>query len=334
MKSNRIQYVDRLKGLAIILVVIGHIYLFTMNDGDNIVGNCVGSFHMCLFMFLSGFVASSGVTKPYWTQKKLWKKIAGLIIPMLVFGGLFTLTFGPIDSWHVFMERFFNFLMAPAKNGYWYLMSLSVFYLSLLLFRFNKWNSKIVEVLIAALSYGLIMIGWKFTAQKYDPFCLLNCGNFYLFFITGVFASKYGLLDKLKNYKWLVVPLFIVFLLLFNWTMPIHALNSAMKHILVPGCAVTSLLILFVNREGKNSKCETLLSWVGRNTLDVYVLHYFFVGTISLEVANRWLKTNCGEVVLCLVVIAMSFAITILTIEIGKLLHKSTIINIIAYGKK
>ena len=57
--GNRIQYIDRLKGLAIILVVIGHLIAFTTdNDGPNPVNQLIVSFHMPLFMFLSGFVIS------------------------------------------------------------------------------------------------------------------------------------------------------------------------------------------------------------------------------------------------------------------------------------
>ncbi len=54
---TRVQYIDRLKGLAIILVVMGHIFGFSQpEDGIN---TFIYTFHMPLFMFLSGLVISA-----------------------------------------------------------------------------------------------------------------------------------------------------------------------------------------------------------------------------------------------------------------------------------
>lgn len=63
-QTKRIDYIDRLKGLAIALVVMGHVYLFSYNHSSSTIPNVIGSFHMALFMFLSGFVSLSGITPP------------------------------------------------------------------------------------------------------------------------------------------------------------------------------------------------------------------------------------------------------------------------------
>lgn len=57
MKNERIQYLDRIKGFAILLVVIGHVYIFSFGMTDTLVFKIIGSFHMHLFMFVSGYVA-------------------------------------------------------------------------------------------------------------------------------------------------------------------------------------------------------------------------------------------------------------------------------------
>lgn len=53
---ERIQFIDRLKGLAIILVVIGHLGLSQVNEG---IVKFIYTFHMPLFMFLSGIVIAT-----------------------------------------------------------------------------------------------------------------------------------------------------------------------------------------------------------------------------------------------------------------------------------
>ena len=58
---TRVQYIDRLKGLAIILVVMGHILGFRQpEDGtEDGIHTFIYTFHMPLFMFLSGLVISA-----------------------------------------------------------------------------------------------------------------------------------------------------------------------------------------------------------------------------------------------------------------------------------
>lgn len=53
---KRFQYVDRLKGFAILLVVMGHMYQFPMHPNDTFIYKVIQSFHMPLFLFLSGYV--------------------------------------------------------------------------------------------------------------------------------------------------------------------------------------------------------------------------------------------------------------------------------------
>ena len=55
--KQRILYLDWIKGLAIILVVMGHLYTFSGTTIDNLINKLIGSFHMALFMYVSGSVA-------------------------------------------------------------------------------------------------------------------------------------------------------------------------------------------------------------------------------------------------------------------------------------
>lgn len=51
---ERIHFVDRLKGLAMMSVVIAHISFFTFKEDPSLVLLIVSSFQMPVFMFLSG----------------------------------------------------------------------------------------------------------------------------------------------------------------------------------------------------------------------------------------------------------------------------------------
>lgn len=147
--KQRIDYIDRMKGLAIFLVVMGHVYGMAFAQPDDVAYQVICSFYMPLFMFLSGLVACSGVTSPYWSLSKLGRKLRGLLLPLLIFGMCFTMTFS-----HDFGSGLAGFLESPNKNGYWYLMTLAVFYVSLSLYRLNVKQKWYVDVCLAFVLWG------------------------------------------------------------------------------------------------------------------------------------------------------------------------------------
>jgi len=53
MQTNRINYIDRMKGFAILMVVLAHVYLTALGMGDSAVFRFCASFEMPLIMFLS-----------------------------------------------------------------------------------------------------------------------------------------------------------------------------------------------------------------------------------------------------------------------------------------
>ena len=169
-------------------------------------------------------------------------------------------------------------------------MSLSLFYISLQFFRLNRCNSiyNIIKgVLIALVTYLIFFIGWKLTAQVIDPLCLLNSTDFYPFFILGYFTSKYNWIEYLK-YSQLDIHYGIG--RLFDRHFPIHIVDSISERFIVRLCAIVVITMLFAEREKEYSVVEHTLAYIGRNTLDIYVLHYFFVNSINL-VVDKWIQS-------------------------------------------
>lgn len=326
--KQRIDYIDRMKGLAIFLVVMGHVYGMAFAQSDDVVYRVISSFHMPLFMFLSGLVAYSGATTPFWNLIKLGRKLRGLLLPLIVFGMCFTMTFS-----RNFGTDLVEFLESPNKNGYWYLMSLAVFYVSLSLYRLNVKQKWYIDVALAIAIWGGMFALWKYTAQTKDYFCMLNCGNFYPFFMLGVMTTKYNLLNKMHKVNWLFSLCIVAYAFLFCVDMPFHALVSLNKHIFLPFCMVYIVVTLFVGRHGATSYGEKILDFVGKRTLDIYVIHYFFISMIHLkDLGNNWEGTE-NSLLMFIAAIGLSVVITALSIGVGYVLHKGKIIEKIVYGK-
>ena len=55
--EKRLDYIDKLRGFAIILVVLGHLYLPNTKEGNlHPMAEMIYSFHMPLFFFISGYL--------------------------------------------------------------------------------------------------------------------------------------------------------------------------------------------------------------------------------------------------------------------------------------
>lgn len=83
---ERYNYIDRLKGLAMLLVVIGHILVFSITGNKNPIYTVISSFQMPLFLFLSGLV----IKEPK-VGKVLFIRVLSLLAPFFVVGLLYNL---------------------------------------------------------------------------------------------------------------------------------------------------------------------------------------------------------------------------------------------------
>ena len=91
----RINYVDNLKGFAIILVIVGHViqYLYSPDFYDGVVVfRYIYSFHMALFMMLSGFTLDMNrdISLKIFIEK-IKKRALQLLLPFFFWGGKFSI---------------------------------------------------------------------------------------------------------------------------------------------------------------------------------------------------------------------------------------------------
>ena len=86
---EREKWVDAVKGLAIYLVILGHsIQYATTRDyyyAKNSIFQIIYSFHMPLFMMMSGYLFAYSISK-YSIKDGIIAKIKGILIPCIVWG--------------------------------------------------------------------------------------------------------------------------------------------------------------------------------------------------------------------------------------------------------
>ncbi len=156
MTPKRIQWPDLLKAFAIILVVIGHVVSTYDSRGYNApIALWIYSFHMPLFMMLSGMFFKYTLDKPFWPM--LITKCRTLLLPLISWSfillGFQLVVTVPFNEW---TENAINWLSSGGPlHGYWYLKCLFMYlitgYLAVKLFKNQLLAATITSALFIML---------------------------------------------------------------------------------------------------------------------------------------------------------------------------------------
>lgn len=276
MNSNkaktRINRFDNLKGLAIFLIVLGHMAFTTKFLSINFVHNFVFIFHLAIFFFVAGYFSKIDLNQPI----KVFKRILIPYILVTVVFWIFHIPFGK-PSQGIFIYPTY---------ALWFLLAL--FFMKMALPILAKLKYPILFSLIIALFMGFI----KF---PHDILGLSRTFSFLPVFVTGFFYKEYKeKFEKksnkislyLKNNK-TIIPLSIIILsisILVAYFFPLRIIMMKQPYdgsslinislralIIVLGIMIT----LILNKYMTNKECF-LTKW-GKNSMAIYILHIFII---------------------------------------------------------
>lgn len=323
--TKRIGYIDALRGFTMILVVSSHVAFFSHID-INSYSPFFLLFRMPLFFFISGFILYK--KEHNWNIANgirfLSKKFLVQIIPTAIFLSIYMVVFSlPIGS--------FN----GSYYGYWFTVTLFEFFVVYILC-----NMLIKSHLI---SYAVLLLGGiALYVYSYSPQChkypLLNDYiiahfQYFVFFITGTLAKRY--FDKLKRvFNNDIVMLLVISLMMVG---AILYINNYFCHTIVK-LSISTLSIFaifyFFMKNGNyfdNSRIGKSLQFIGRRTLDIYLLHYFFVyDSIS------WIKDSGinSSTIIFIISIITSVIIIGICLLVSKFLRSNPLLGKILFGAK
>lgn len=306
---ERIEYIDQLKGLAIILVVVAHV-INSFGIQNNLFSDFIASFHTRLFMFLSGifFYKKNSIYNANLLYKYLKKRFLRIIIPFLVIGGFYSFTvhndivpilIGSVDDlW--FLPTLFNCII------------LGLVYV----FIVQKINSNIFKLLILLFYSSSLIIIWHIGLIKFIPYSFMTV-HMFPYFIFGYLFKHFENVKNIVCNEKLYVPSIILFIVFMKLNLPFK----------FEGFFIIIVLIQFFSSI-KNC-IPAFLSYYGRNSLEIYILHFWFLPKLlfisdffyKYDVINASFNNNIIIIIIGAIIIAIP--ILYLSIFLGIILKSN-----------
>lgn len=216
--------------------------------------------------------------------------------------------------------------------GYWYLFDLALFYATMPLYCLNKRCCWWIDAIICCLIEVIFYIGWMPENTLTNVMCLLNAASFYPFFIMGYMLSKYNVMKFMKKRNWLFSLSLIAYLCMLAYPFQIHAIHTLTWRLLMPLTGILTSFLFFAGREYKDSWIERQLSFIGKHTLDIYILHYFLISSINLSMIGLWFKDTNNGLLATLLAVIIAVSVTYISVYAGMFLRKSKFLNNFAFG--
>ena len=278
--KERLFYIDALRAFAMLTVIIGHISLYLLYKGGYEIASensyylyFVNSFYMPLFVFLSGLVTNM---KSFKVQERL-----KILIPFLIIGLIYSYMEGSnaID--------FFNNKM---KNGYWFLLVIVYFFITLWIIRISR-----INILLGFFAFELIFWGIYNFSQDFSQnvLCITQAIYLWPFFILGVICKKHNIINRLEDYPYLAIIGLITYILCYIYQPPLDGWIMPLAIIVfwVLGFRFVEKKLSSYNSIVK-TKTKKLFSLIGQSTIQIYTLHYFFLYFINLTCIGEVIISN------------------------------------------
>lgn len=319
--QERLQYLDSMKGLAIIMVIMGHVELSILRS-TTIVTTVVSFLHIPIFMFISGLLLAKGNSLNKNIYSLFSTKFKRLIIPFASFSFLYAFVFN-ISLKNIFFSNY--------KYGFWFTFTL--FFLIIIVLFVNKLTQKVNHVIILFLIY--LMVYALLCYLHFYQIIPMRIGNlisfsqliyYYPVFVFGFLMGKYP-----GIYRWLFDNVYLAFgSLLFYVVLIFLVWNYKFDNLLL--LIVLNITgVLFVHYLFKYYNVKTplnsILNKFGKYSLEIYMIHFFYIGLIN----SIFEMNGYPHIVFLLIFTIFLLVISYFT---GILINKSNVLKLLLWGKK
>jgi len=294
--------IDIMKGIGILLVVLGHAIQKNISDYQlNPLYNVIYSFHMPLFFIIAGYL----LHKTLKGNRLNWVKNKAIyfVIPHVFFNILYYLMsftgltiFENLTAQYSFLNWIKESLIYT--GGEWFLW---VLFIVLVLMLIVDWaNRRFSEFTFWVIAFSIVGILLFLPDTEKDYFRLFELEWYFLFTLIGYLVAKYSIFAN--KYVVLLFIGSILYFVLMYWTdwkggwpdappRNLYYYLEAGNPIFYVERLAQALLgisvVIFVSKGiSKIKSVSFVFAWLGRISLGVYLFHMFFS---SLGFGSGWL---------------------------------------------
>lgn len=298
-RSPRVDSLDVYKGLAILLVVVGHLVQSATPEFDkSLLFKGIYMFHMPLFFFVSGMVYALKGAKVSFQGlgDSVRKRARQLLLPFLAWYvvGYF------LSQQQMPFTEYMTRLWGSPDYGLWFLWVLFVFSC---IADIGRWLSR-----VARIPFWLVLVlSWAVVFRLRVDHSALGIGllGYHMpFFIAGIFHSQIRRAVSGKFQRFFIVVCTLVFpVLAYQWDR-VHPLEVGLMlqqayslpmpsgsytlylalgyaYQIVP--AAVGIIVFFVGAQAfteagrADPRFTRLLCFVGQRTLEIYAIHFYMI---------------------------------------------------------
>lgn len=341
--TNRIGYIDAMRGLAMLMVVLGHVQLFSGISGASGLMNFSLLVELPLFFLVSGLLMyKADIFYMSWRNivQILSRKFLVLIVPATLFLGVVIIysAKNPIQA-----------LYNPYKEGYWFTFTLFYFCVVYVMLRaigaILKVKGWIMDIVLICAGIALSFVATYFMKQR-DPWNLAGVFGlihirYFIYFIVGTLITK----NKDFFLKLFRSGYFAGVIILLCWFCCSYSYGgdgirtmgpSATLYGIVIG--IISLLFVYIifyrieYLSGENFVGRTLRMF-GVYSLDIYFIHTFFLPQ-HISYVGEFFDANPSPCLEFMVYLIAALAISFCSIGVSKVIALSPQLSWLFLGKK
>jgi len=272
----RLNYLDYARAIGILLIVMQHAfqYFWVYNE----IVAYIKVFHVTIFFVISGYIAGIKYEKDYRYREVIAGRVKSLLIPYIVFSFINTflkfVVLGIIGQLtkEIIRQEIIEFLIT-GNGTVWFLTTL---FLIEAIFYLIRGKYKNIIYLVMGVVFAVVPF---FISQYNTPVLtvLKRAMEGYAFFVYGYFFGRYVLSKIRRGIVASVVLLGLGFIIWKGWECEISYFSGEFVGI-IPALfinifSVSGILLLMFMLDNKISRKLKFLSYLGRNSLIIMVVH-------------------------------------------------------------
>ena len=332
MVKQRIEYIDAMRGFTMILVIFAHVCHFCLGDSKMGFNAVFILFRLPCFFMISGWLFEPIAKNPFMTVAR--HKALVQLLPTFIF--LLLLAPPP---------EFFRQLGAM-KGGYWFTFALFEFFiLYMLIVRMGrKWTLFLVlTITIASFVYSRYYETLRSTAEGTELLMINILGflsvvtwRFFLFFYVGALMRRhFDAFIRWTSKPALILLISACFFLIASTS---HRDNLLFEMFRFYAGGITGMWMVFTLFRLsalwlKTSRIGKSLQYVGTRTLDIYLLHFFFLPRFFVSYAPQ-LQAYDSRLVEFVVIMAVTMIILGLCLICSYIIRLSPFLGHYLFGVK